>query len=481
MVNLLATLGVAADALDAYSQSLQVTENNVVNASTPGYAAQTQTLQALMFNPSEGDAGGVAAGQIESSRNEYAEQAVRQQNVLLGAASQDVTSLTSLQTIFDVSGDTGIPYALNNLLQSFSTWAQSPTDSTAQQSVIDNATDMASAFNDAAASLDTTAQDANQQIQTTVTQVNQLVGQLQQYNVQEMAGDRDDPGLDAQVHSTLQELSQYVDVTATQTNGAWSVLLDGQTPLLIGTQQYQISSALEEPADPPPTNVNGPPQEVVRTADGTDITSSVTTGQLGALLNFRNTVLASYMGSGSRQGELNIMAQQFADRVNSQLTSGNVSDGPPAVAGSALFTYDTANATNVAQSLTVNPAITAGQLAAIDPGPPEVSNGAPLALAQLANPQSSGDEIDGLSYSEYYGNMASGVGSLLSEATNEQSVQQSAVAQAENLRQQISGVDLDEEAITLTQFQQGYDAVSKMVNILDQITEDAITMVETTT
>ena len=480
MSNLLASLTVSANALQAYSQVLQVAENNVANASTPGYAAQTQTLEAMSFDPALGDGGGVRAGVVESSRNEYAEQAVRDQTVLLGAASQNVSSLTGLQTTFDISGTTGIPYALNNLFQAFSAWGQSPADTNAQQLVINDAADLAGAFNDAASSLTTQAQDANQQIQTTVAQINQLTGQLQQYNTQIMAGDTNDSGLDAQVHSTLEQLSQYADITASQqANGSWTVSLDGQTPLLVGSQQYQLSAGLSQLSNA--TNPDGPPQAVVRAADGTDITSTITTGQLGALVNFRNTVLASYMGDGSQQGSLNIMAQQFADRVNALLTAGNVSDGPPAQTGTALFTYDTANATNVAQSLAVNSSITAGQLAAIDPGPPEVSNGVPLALSQLANPTSSQDQIDGQSYTAYYGNMAANVGNLLSQATNEQQVQQSAVAQAQNLRQQASGVDLDQEATTLVQFQRAYDANSRLITVLDQITEDAVNILNTST
>ena len=481
MSNLLANLGVAAGALDAFTQVLQVTQNNVANASTPGYARQTQTLNALPFNATFGDAGGVKAGVIESARDEYAETAVRQQNVLLGAASQNVSSLTSLQTIFDISGNTGIPYALNNLLQSFSAWGQSPTDPNARQLVIDRATDLAGAFNEAASGLGTVAQDAEQQIGITVTEINQLVGQLQQYNTQIMGGDNNDAGLDAQVHSTLEQLSQYGDIGASQQeNGSWTVML-GQTQLLVGAQQYQISNDMEEPSNPPPTNANAPPLAVIRGADGTDITSTITTGQLGALLNFRNAVLPSYIGDAYQQGGLNIMAQQLADRVNGLLTAGNVSDGPPAQTGTALFSYDQTNATNVAQSLTVNSATTADQLAAIDPGPPEVSNGVPLALSALANPQSAADEIDGVSYSSYYGNMASNVGSLLSEATNEQQVQQSAVAQAQNLRQQSSGVDLDQEAMTLVGFQRAYDANSRLISVLDQVTEDAVNIISVTT
>src|SRR5215469_14598908 len=106
MANVLAGLGVAASALDAFTQALQVTQTNVANASTPGYARQTQTLVPLPSDIAAGDVGGVKAGIVISSRDEYAEQAVRNQSMLLGASSQDVSSLTDLQNTFDISGDT---------------------------------------------------------------------------------------------------------------------------------------------------------------------------------------------------------------------------------------------------------------------------------------------------------------------------------------------------------------------------------------
>ena len=64
MSNLLATLGSTAGALNAYDQVLQVTQNNVANASTPGYAKQRLLLEALPFDLATGATGGVHAGQI---------------------------------------------------------------------------------------------------------------------------------------------------------------------------------------------------------------------------------------------------------------------------------------------------------------------------------------------------------------------------------------------------------------------------------
>jgi len=480
MVSLLSTLLTSSSALTAYEQALEVTQNNVANSSTPGYAKQTQQLYALPADPSEGVPGGVRAGVVEDSRDQYAEENVWRQSVSLGQANQNVNSLTAIQSLFDISGDTGIDSALNNLFSSFSAWGQSPTDTEAQQTVINNATDLASAFQQTASGLQGVEQDTNQQLQQTVSQVNSLVGQLQGYNQQILGGDRNDAGTEAEVYSTLEQLSQLVDINSTpQADGSVTVLLGDQTPLLIGAQQYTISSNFQVPADA--VNTDAPPQAQILASDGTDITANVTTGQLGALLNLRNQVLPSYIGGSYQVGDLNTMAQQFADCVNQQLTSGNVSDGPPPQAGTALFTYDTTNATNVAATIAVDPTVTAGQLAAIDPGPPEVGNGIPLALAQLSAPTDPADEINGASFTEFYGNMAARVGSALSAATSQQTVQQSSVAQAQNLRQQASGVNLDEEAMTVVEFERAYQANAQLVTVLDQLTDDTVNILSTTT
>ena len=482
MSSILSTLLMSAGAMSAFDRALQVTQNNVANASTPGYADQTQTLIAQEFNPQAGASGGVLAGEVQNSRDEFAEQAVRQQTGLLGQANQNVDSLTALQSNFDISGDTGLPSALNNLFQAFSAWGQTPNDTNAQQSVIDQAGNVAQAFQQTASGLTAVAQSTNLQLQQTVDQVNQLVGQLAQFNSQVMQGDHNDAGLDAQVHSDLEQLSSYVPFTATsQADGSVTILLNGQTPLLIGAQQYKIAFNLQQSADG--TYPNGPPLAHIVASDGTDVTAGITTGQLGALLNTRNQVLPTYIGSSDQAGDLNTMAKQFADRVNQLLESGTQTDG---TAGIPLFTYASQNGTDptkddtsAAQSITVNSAITRDQLAAGLPGPPAQSNGVPLALSQLADPQNSADEVDGESFTAFYGDMATRAGNALSAATNEQTVAQSAVAQAQNLRQQASGVDLNVEAMKAIEFERAYEANARLVTVLDQLTEDTIQMLPT--
>ena len=475
MSNLLAMLSNSSSALDAYDRVLEVSQSNVANASTPGYAKQIMLLEALPFDPSQGLPGGVQAGDMQSTRNEYAEQAVRRQTTQLGQQQQAATSLTALQAIFDISGTTGIPNALNKFFQSVSAWGQDLSSTAARQTVLERATDVAQSFQNAATSLQSLTSDTETQLRSTVDQVNKLVGQIRGYNqfILQSGSAARDMGMDAQVHAALENLSSLIDFTATrEADGATTILLNGRTPLLIEDRQFVLTSGLAMPANP--VNANGAPQAQLLAADGTDLTAQVTGGQLGALLDMRNRVLPSIAGDAIQTGDLNRLAQQFADRVNTILTSGEITDGPPPIPGVPLFQYDAANPTAAARTLAVDPTVTPDQLAAIDPGPPYVGNGVPLEIAQLAMPGSDADRIDGVSYAEFYGKIASNVGSQLQAAQDGRQVQQSLVAQAQNQRQQLSGVSLDEEAMTLVEFQRAYEANAKFITVLDQLTQDTL-------
>ena len=473
MSNLLASLLSSAGTLDAYGRVLETTQNNVSNASTPGYAKQRVSLYALPFDPAGGATGGVRAGTLVSSRNEYAETAVREQTSAQGHQDQMVNSLTEIEALFDISGNSGIPLALNNLMQSFSAWATTPADQAVRQTVLDRASQLASAFQQSYNSLAAKSSTTDQQIRQTVDQINQKVAGLQNYNRIALQGQNSDSGLNARMHAALEELSQFVQFDATfQSDGTVTIMLNGQTPLLLEDKQYELSSGLVQPSDA--TYPNAPASSRIFASDGTDITSQTTGAQLGALLDLHNQTLASLIGDSSQPGDLNRLAKQIATRVNDLLTSGQISAGPPPQPGVPVFTFDTSNDAGVAATMDIDPAVTPDQLAAIDPGPPSVSNGIALALSQLANPTAAIDKIDGVSYSQYFGSIAARIGGALNDATNGQEVQQSLLAQAKDLRDQYSGVSLDEEAAILIQFQRAYQANSRFITILDQLTEDTI-------
>lgn len=465
MGNLFSALGSAGDALKAFQTALDVTQNNVTNATTPGYAKQVPGFDSLSFQPANGLLGGVKEN-TQDTRNEFAETAVRQQTSLLGQFQQLQTSLAPLQSVFDVSASSPIPSALNQLFQSFSNWSAHPGDTSAQSAVLSAASQVSAAFQQTAKQLDSIRSSSDRDIQSTVNQINQDAALIQSYNATIARGSTPDAGLDAQLHTALENLSDLADVQVLRGNGnTVTVLLGGQTPLVIGDRVNALQAKPEDTTGA--LNPNGTPNLQILDSSGNDITSNITSGSLAGLLSVRNNLLPSLAGGAHQNGDLNTLAKGLADAVNSLQAQGSTTSVPPYQAGAAIFTYNAGSATTTAGTLAVNPSITISQLAAVDTGPPVVSNGNALKLSSL----DSGNQINGLNFTQYFGSLVSRVGNAAGNADIQVTAQQGLLAQAKTLRQQLSGVSLDEEAIRLVQLQRSYQAASRIVSVVDQLAQ----------
>jgi flagellar hook-associated protein 1 FlgK len=540
MAGLLSGLQTAGHALDVLEQAMSAIQNNVANASTPGYAAQKLNISSVPFQ----DGGGIQAGTVTSSRNQYAEQSVQHQNSLLGTATQQAASLSSLQNLFDVTGKSGIPAALSNLYSAFSAWSASPADATTQQQVLTAAKGVAQAFNSTASNIGTIQSQTDRQVTTTLNQINNLTSQIAGINQQIRYSGPNDAGLQANLYSDLEQLSNLTSIDVQiENDGTATVLMAGQTPLVSGTTQTQLQSS---------TSANG----IAITANGQDVTSTLEDGQLAALVNFRNQTLPSVTGNAAQPGSLNQLAQAVASQINSLLSSGqtpsgisgmplfvssanytingqttyvppatgqietltfmtpsgasvtatvNAGDKPPTViaeinqqtsalgvhavlnqagtgitfqsdsafsitdsgTGSAIFssssgTYTAATGASnaVAATLAVNP------LSGSDLAPAQVSGSANGIASQLAQLGTATDPTLGMSYTDFYSDIASNIGSQESAATTAQQTQTDLLTQAQNMRAQVSGVSLNDQAAQLLQFQQAYQASSQLIQII---------------
>jgi len=70
---------------------------------------------------------------------------------------------------------------------------------------------------------------------------------------------------------------------------------------------------------------------------------------------------------------------------------------------------------------------------------------------------------------EYYGTLVGDIGTLDSEAGQNQDLTQSVINQLDQVRDSVSGVDLDEEMVNLMKYQYAYIAASKLVNTSDEL------------
>jgi flagellar hook-associated protein 1 len=449
--NLLTTVLNTANALKAFEDGLTVVQNNVANSSTPGYVKQTQSFEALPFDLTVGLPGGVQAGPVLSSRDGFAEQSVRNQQTAQGLYQQKVSDLTPLESYFDLSSTSGVGPAMNDLFSSFSQLSVNPNDTVSRQAVLDKASVVAQQFQDTANGLSTVGSNIDVQARGTIDTINHLASSIAEVN----GNNRIDPsgginaGLDAQLNSSLEQLSQLVNFTTLQQpDGTVSVFVGGQTPLVVGGQVYDIKGDFSTP------------QTAIQSSTGADITGQIAGGKLSALLDDKNNVIPSYLA------DLNTLAQNLADQVNSTLNNGIDQNG--AAPTTDLFNYDPT--LGAATTLTVNP-LTPDQIAAALPGAAS-GNGNALNLAQLANAKT-----NGYTFSQFYGNLGGRVGNDLSSAQDSQTSKQNLLSQAQALREQVSGVSLDEEAAQLITFQRSYQATAKLLTVLDSLTETIMSVI----
>ncbi|MCS7314087.1 MAG: flagellar hook-associated protein FlgK [Bryobacterales bacterium] len=451
MAGFLSSLGTTAGALSAFEKALTVVQNNVANALTPGFAKQRLYLEALPFQPEIGFPGGVRAERIESARQQYAEQAVRARQWAWARAEETAAQLSRIEGLFDVSGQMGIPKAITALFQAFSAWTVSPNDMVSRQAILERAQQLADRFRETASALAQILHRTSSQIQHQAAQVNRMVGQIRELNVlyRQDIRNLEDPSLDARLHALLEELAQVADFTAIrQQDGSVTILLGGQTPLLVGEQQFEIAA-----------DVSASEARILDFA-GRDITAQVTQGRLGAQLEFRNRFLPSISASLDR------LAAGIADRINGTLAGGLDLNGQP---GAPLFAYDSPGL--AAATLRVT-SIGPEQLAAATPDAPG-GNGNALALAALAESA----QIEGFSFIGYYGWIARRVGSALEDAREATDQQKQMLLQTQWLRERAQAVSLDEEAVNLVRFQRAYEAAARVIRALDELLETVIGMV----
>lgn len=476
MGSLFDALSSASQSLQAFERAMSVTENNVTNANSPGYADQVPQLISQGFQSNGTGQGGGVEEVTQDTRNSYADTAVQQQLSLQGMYQQLQTTLTPLENVFDVSSSSPIPSALNQLFQNFSQWSTDPSNTSYQSAVISAAQQVGSAFQQAAVQLGQIQTSTANDIQSTVAQINEDAATIQAYNQEVSSNPQPNAGLSAQLENTLENLSQLANIQVVQgSSGTVTVLLGGQTTLVEGTQVNDISAGNNSASNS--GNPGASPLISIYDSNGNDITSQISSGGLAGLLNAYNDVLPSLIGGGQQVGGLNTLAQHLADTINNTLAQGSTTNTPPYQSGAPLFTYNSSSPAGIASSLAVSSTITGSQLAAASPGPPFVANGTANTLAQLDS--SSAGPVDGQGFTQYFASLTSQVGNAVNNANTQASAQQSLVAQAQSLQQQVSGVSLDTEATRLIQLQSSYDAAGRLVTVIDETLQSLLTMVPT--
>ena len=244
MSSLSASLWIADQALQATQGALDVTANNIANASTPGYSREQAVLTEDVSN---GHGSGVDLQQIQSIRDQVLSLRIAEETGHQSSSQAQSNALQQVQGLFS-SSTQGIGADFSAFFNSLSQLSTNPTNIPERQAALNAAQSLASDFNQAASTLNTITSGLNQTVTQTVTQINSLTQQIAQLNGQVgiLQKEGQDPGmLEDQENQLISQLSSLTNVSEIQTENGLTLTTATALPWWSGDQSFALQTSTQ--------------------------------------------------------------------------------------------------------------------------------------------------------------------------------------------------------------------------------------------
>ncbi len=458
-MGLSAAMEIGKNGLNIYSVATEVTSENIANVNTPGYSRQRVVLESAP--PTTANGFPLGTGVKISTVERYYDGLLQKQ--LINAQSTqgyDTTKSTVLQqiepTFNEVSND-GLGAAISNFFGAWQDLTLNPAGSAERQAVLsrtqiltDNFKAVSTTLTDSINTQNDSLVPLTDSINATLKNIAQLNGQIKTTelvsgNANEIRDQRD---------QLIRDLSQQIGITAKEnSDGTTDVTYaDGGAALVTGATagSFSLDKTL-------------PTKFVVTLTDtsGAVTAPTPTTGQLGATVALRDTIIPGY------RDKVDALASTIATTVNDQHKLGFDQSGS---AGGNFFTGTTAATISLDAGITGTDKIAAsGTLGLLG------DNSNALALAQLQNQKvMSGNTA---TFGSYFTGLVSSVGLDVQSAKSTETQDIAFTKQLTTLRESNSGVSLDEELTNLIKYQRSYQASSKLITTATEMMDTVIAMI----
>lgn len=441
------SMDVALSGMRAAQLAMDITSHNIANASTKGYARQRVNFAAKAgyLGRTSLIGGGVEIASVQRISDRFVARQIRQQLGESGYYGALEARLGDVESVFNEADDNGIQAAFGDFYSGLAIVAAHPEDTGVRVTALNSGQILATKLRGAHERLMSLDRENRLQLDFAVTQVNANLERLASLNAK-IAGTAQLGNAVADLQNerdqVLEEIAKALQplISVSQDDGAATVTLQGQS-LVLGAESVQLE-------------VTGAGLFI----KGTSIQLTAGQGELGAMLELRDSTMPGYLN------DLGTLASAVITDFNAVHAAGYGLDG---TTGVNLFSG------NGASDIEINPALLAAprQLAAS-------SNGAPGDIATIEALLALRDQasVNGVTHEEYYAQIVGAVGAEMKSATDNQRSIQSILTSLENRRDAVQGVSLDEEMTDLIRLQQAYNAAARVVAIVDEMYQVAVNL-----
>ncbi|MFT4254459.1 MAG: flagellar hook-associated protein FlgK [Caulobacter sp.] len=307
----------ASSALANTQLQISVANANVANADDLTYTKKSVSSTATTALNS------ASTSTIQRAADSYLAKTVVKTAASAGYASTIDTYMQSYDaSLGSVDGGDDLSSLLSSFTTALTTLSASPDSDAEKASLVSAATSLASGVSSLSSSIQDLRTQANDEIETTVDTINTTLKTLASLNdqiVSVTAQGGDATSLLDQRDAALTTLSGLIGVNSyTTSDNRLMVYTTGGDQLLgttAATLSYDASSSLSA-SSVYPDNISG------ITLNGKDITESIESGQLGALITLRDETLVN------EQAELDNLASTLISQINAITNAGTASPAP---------------------------------------------------------------------------------------------------------------------------------------------------------
>jgi len=465
MANLITSLYTGASGIYASQTAVQITGNNITNASTEGYTRQAANVVSNTPLTQSGLTYGTGSSvdSIDRSSDTFITKQLLAQGATYGEYDGASTPLSDIEQVLDIS-DTSLSSDIDSFFDAWEELSTNPAGTTERQQVIQEAADLAEHFQQIDQQLGDVVESINTSIESIIPDLNDNLLQIANLNQSimqaEMSGG-DANTLRDQRDLLVQEVSETCGATMyTDSNGMLCLQLENGLPLVTGNVASTLST----------TTVSGLSEITLTTGNTSfDLDYEDFSGELKGLLEVRDVTIPEF------QNDIDLLAYTIATDVNTMITASGGLDLDGNVA-TDLFTLTaptsaTADAwEGAAASIVV--AFDDPSLIAAGTTGSTADNSLCLDIAALRETTN----INGATYTEEYARIAANAGLLV--VSNEQRLTASSESMDElsTKRDSISGVSTDEEMVLLIQYQAGYEAASNYIGVVQEMLDTLLQM-----
>jgi flagellar hook-associated protein 1 FlgK len=485
------SLRTAMSGLRTVQKGLDTVSNNIANADTSGYTRKVLNQSAVV---TQGMGVGVQTGNIEREVDTALQRETLTQESRVANLEVKDQYLGQIEMLHgDPEQETSLGNVVDQMRDGFAKLMDTPNSIPLQNEVVARADNLARTLNRVSDGVNTVRTNVQGEIESALNDINtqfQTIDDLNRKIRTSTALGQAEPDLEDKRDEAVRLVAEQIDINVMKRSDGTISILDhyGQPlledtykPLSIGTTVINPQAAY--PGAIPPIRLGDP-------TTGKDVTTQLTGGRLGALIELRDQNLPRF------QAQLDEFSQTISETFRTAgLTLFTDINGavPPDTPATASIGY--ANQIQVSQAVQANPTRLRDGDAALPTGAANstllrtivdgvLGSNQTFRTGSSVIPNGLGPNLNLSTALPASTNFASFAAELVSYQVNQRSNATSQLESATSLRDQLktklsdqSGVNLDTEVSLLIQLQRSYSSSAQVVSTNRQMFNDLISIV----